>query len=379
MVRALALVVGTLTHALAASQVLYTVQRLTGMPGDFTARSLTDSGVVAGYAPDAAIGVRGYTWDAGVVTGYSGYPGVRTVANATDGNGIVVGEARVAGNIHHAAVWQRGAFVDLGTIGNRGAVSTALRINTNGWIAGESETLAGSRPFVHHDGAMHNLGSCPDPRFLNGASAGINNSNEVVGTYWDPYVEGGSGRAYYWSEATGITLLMPQWQSSTALGINDLGDIIGTFRGQNYTPYYGFVLRSGSFVDLGYFSLPYAINDSGDIVGTAEFAPVIWKNLIPHKLTSSLTESGWSITRVQDINESGQILAFAYSSPVGVLQEWVLLNPVPEPKTWLAVSTLLFAVLIRMRPHVLNSHPKERQNSGCTAAKSKRNRNQQTH
>ncbi len=58
---------------------------------------------------------------------------------AINDGGTVVGRAPIANGYQHAFSWtQAGGFVDLGTLG--GAESTALSINSSGWIVGTSLT-----------------------------------------------------------------------------------------------------------------------------------------------------------------------------------------------------------------------------------------------
>jgi hypothetical protein len=101
---------------------------------------------------------------------------------------------------------------------------------------------------------------------------GLNNLGQVVGF-------GHSGsmyKAFLWTSGSGLVPLPPvpghENDSSTAVAINDLGDIAG-FSGQdNGVDYVGWILRNGQYTMLGSFPgfrgcKPVAINNAGVVVG----------------------------------------------------------------------------------------------------------------
>ena len=95
------------------------------------------------------------------------------------------------------------------------------------------------------------------------------------------------------------------------------------------------------------FTIPYSINDSGQIVGTSysyQTTPEIYRAFIYqdgliYNLNDYLAEpfsGSWLLRDAYGINNQGQIVAYGYG-PSGAGS--VLLTPVPEPAT-----LLLFAL-----------------------------------
>jgi probable HAF family extracellular repeat protein len=106
--------------------------------GGGTAVGINSANQVAGYYfPDGSLNTVGFVWteDGGLQDlGPAG-----TLALAINDAGTVVGRAPIATGYQHAFSWtQAGGLVDLGTLG--GGESTALSINSSGWIVGTSLT-----------------------------------------------------------------------------------------------------------------------------------------------------------------------------------------------------------------------------------------------
>jgi len=163
-----------------------------------------------------------------VVTDLGTFDGVQS-AQASDINdaGQVVGAART-----HAFLWQNGVLTDLGTLG--GNSSGAAAINAFGQVVGGATTAPPS-----------------------------------------------TGHAVRWDNGV-ITNLTPG-QASSAIGINDSGQVIGTLSA-NWT---AFLLDNGVITDLGHLgnggTSASAINNAGQVVGSSR--STLWSELlgpIPH-------------------------------------------------------------------------------------------------
>jgi probable HAF family extracellular repeat protein len=110
--------------------------------GGGTATAINSSNQVAGYyVPNGSSKTLGFIWtQAG---GLQSLGPAGTLAYAVNDSGTVVGQAPDANGNRHAFSWtQTGGIKDLGTLG--GGQSSALSINSRGWIVGTSLTSSGT-------------------------------------------------------------------------------------------------------------------------------------------------------------------------------------------------------------------------------------------
>ena len=210
---------------------------------------------IAGERPRAAAPPGPY-----VVTDLGTFDGVQS-AQASDINdaGQVVGGART-----HAFLWQNGVLTDLGTLG--GNSSAAAAVNAVGQVVGAASTAA---PSTSH------------------------------AVRWDNGV---------------ITNLIPG-QASSATGINDSGQIIGTLN----ATFSGFLLDHGVLTDLGrlgnWGTTPSAINNAGQVVGSSTSTVVTALGPMPHAFlwqNGTMTDlgvlPGQEDSAASAINNLGQIV-----------------------------------------------------------------------
>jgi len=110
--------------------------------GGGTAVAINSSNQVVGYYfPNGSHNTLGFIWtQAG---GLQNLGSVGALAYAINDSGTVVGQSPVANAYRHAFSWTQAAGIkDLGTLG--GDESSALSINSRGWIAGTSLTSSGT-------------------------------------------------------------------------------------------------------------------------------------------------------------------------------------------------------------------------------------------
>jgi len=156
------------------------------------------------------------------------------------------------------------SIVDLGTLG--GNSSTAYGLNDLGQIVGSSDTgQRTSHAFLWEAGRMTDLDS-GDAR--DSAAYSINNAVQIAGVYSAP---DRNTRGFLYSAGT-VTVLS-QAPHGRASGINNAGQIVGDLATEPASARQAFLWNAGTVVDLGTLggagSEARAINDSGQIVGTA--------------------------------------------------------------------------------------------------------------
>jgi probable HAF family extracellular repeat protein len=144
--------------------------------------------------------------------------------------------------------------------------------------------------------------------------------------------------------------------SSAALAINDHGQVVGTadIAGQNIN--HAFLYENGHMIDLGTlygsFSYAIAINASTQILGDSaakgnlfpygERVPFLYQNGSMVPLNDLIDpRSGWFLNSANAINDRGWIVG-AGTNPLGENHAF-LLTPVPEPNAlgFLFVLTLV--------------------------------------
>jgi probable HAF family extracellular repeat protein len=108
--------------------------------GGATAVAINSSNQVVGYYfPNGSLKTVGFSWTQG--GGLQNLGPAGTVAFGVNDSGTVVGQMPVASGYKHAFLWtQAGGFKDLGTLGGS---SSALSINSGGWIVGTTLATAG--------------------------------------------------------------------------------------------------------------------------------------------------------------------------------------------------------------------------------------------
>ncbi len=112
---------------------------LTSMGGG-TAMAVNSSEQVVGYYfPNGSRNTLGFTWTP--AGGLESLGTMGTIAFAVNDSGTVVGQTPAANGFLHAFSWtQAGGMKDLGTLGG---MSSALSINSQGWIVGTSMAASG--------------------------------------------------------------------------------------------------------------------------------------------------------------------------------------------------------------------------------------------
>ena len=157
------------------------------------ASDINDNGQIVGWTErepytldHAALFRNGGTRDLGTLGGR------RSIANAINATGQIVGSAQNASLSTHAFLWANGTMSDLGTLG--GSFSSASDINDIGQVVGEATTIGEvTHAFWWQNGVMSDLGTLGSAIKV----SGINRSGQVVGAA--SRTPGGSMHAIRWT------------------------------------------------------------------------------------------------------------------------------------------------------------------------------------
>jgi probable HAF family extracellular repeat protein len=201
----------------------------------------------------------------GQLNGYVSIGGVRqqigptfagdawTDPRAINNSGQVVGDAMFPHNDQHAFLYSAGMTNDLGTLGGRRSMAEAINDSGTvvGWAEGPSTqaTLDGwVHAFVYRNGTMTDLTPALGKNYS--YALGINSTGAIVGSL-GPSVYG-PWHAFLLDngKATDLNSLLPpgsNWTLVAATGINDLGQIIGS--GIHEGAYATFLLTPASLGD----------------------------------------------------------------------------------------------------------------------------------
>ena len=180
--------------------------------------------------------------------------------------------------------------------------SEAYGINDFGQVVGYASTKdrGYSHAFLYHNGVVYDLGTLLSPKISSSTALAINNSGQVVGS--SQFSETSIKRhAFLYSNDKMVDLrspnpLLDKLDQSKAQGINKYGHVVGWYMLARENPR-AFIYKNGSMQDL---------NTLLDVTGV-----------------------GWYLREATAINDNGQILANAHDK--NGRSHAVLLTPVPTP------------------------------------------------
>ncbi|UCD76043.1 MAG: hypothetical protein JSV91_03795 [Phycisphaerales bacterium] len=303
-----------------------------------TAAAINDHGQIVGYSQTEYLQWHAFLWDNEVMTPLPPLPGYVT-AFATDINNSaqVVGYSAMDkyGQDPRATLWENGAPIDLGTLG--GATSEALAINDNGQIVGWSSGGAESGAFLYENGEMTEI-YFPGPGYI-GAARSINDKGVIAGSYALPREpwECPRGDTFIYEQGMGSLLWEPTGEVVYAPSdISTAGVVVGYKKWGWYMECNGYdtsawkwdlAAGQGEFLPPlpGYYcSIARAVNENGDIVGTAypDSVAVLWRS---DGTTVNLNDyvppdCELFLYHAVDINERGQIVCYGSGA--------ILVNPI---------------------------------------------------
>jgi probable HAF family extracellular repeat protein len=222
----------------------------------------------------------------------------------------------------HAFLWQNGQLLDLGTLSSSiRAASAAYGINDVGVIVGQTHVDPDNEPphmFRYRNGVMRDLGT----GFGSGSFSrawDINNNGWIVGER--SRQQSSPVRAFLYRNGRFRSLGTLGGRSpfrfgtdSIAHAINDRGQIVGTALPPN-PPLHGFLWENGVMRDLGTLggngeaTTAFAVNNGGQVVGASQAAngqthAFLWQNGVMQDLGTL----GGNYSAAYGINVHGQIV-----------------------------------------------------------------------
>ena len=244
----------------ATASTSYKVQQI-NPPGSTStfAVGINNASTVVGNLTTSAGVVQGYEFAAGRYTTIR-FPHSNkfTRANGINDSNLIVGDFFGTDNFYHGFTFSGGKYTQYDV--QKGVVSTSIfAVNNNGDFAGAAGFGGPNQGFINIGGVVTEFyGSGTDNTF----ALGINNSDEVVGQYFD---SSNNSHGFFRSSTGVITeIIYPGAVQTACLGINDSGVITGWYinsSGQSY----GFTDTAGVFESSDFFQ-NFGINNNGAFV-----------------------------------------------------------------------------------------------------------------
>ena len=171
---------------------------------------------------------------------------------------------------------------------------------------------------------------------------GINNSDETVGYY--TLIPGGAPGDVSYSQKSGVftpVTGLPTNFNNQAVGINNAAtpEIVGFYQPDaGLTTSFGYLDDGGTITTIdpfdSVFTQALGINDLGEIVGFYTDAAGNQHGYIDNDgVFTSFDPPGSASTTINGLNDKGDIVGF-YTNPTTDTVEGFVGTPVPEPSTW---------------------------------------------
>ena len=274
------------------------------------------------------------------------FPGATATAiGGINNSGQIVGGYELPDTTRHGFLDVGGSFT---TIDNPNATSgsEATGINNVGQIVGaynlntpeQGHIFEGAHSFLFNQGTM-TFSPIDDPTagVTSTTAIKINDSGEVVGLYRT----NGAGIGFLDVGGVFTDINFPGGVGTHANGINNAGEIVGQYKANGL--HHGFLDNAGTFttIDVAGASETVAtgINSSGDIVGLFAMNGSVLSFLRKGGSFSTIAFPGATDTEVYGINDQGDLVG-AYTDQSGALHGFEA-APVPEPGTFALIGAAL--------------------------------------
>ena len=240
-------------------------------------------------------------------------------ATAANGNSTheIAGQFDDAGGNTHGFVLNKGVFT---TIDVPGAVFTIINgINASGRLAGTYSIAGDPKPnhaFFWSKGDFTTL----DPLGATRSQGGfLNAQGEVVGTYRDEFEK---RHGFIWRKGNFTTFNVPGDHpvlGTVALGINDIGQIVGNYVAAKDNQRHGFLRSSkGDFTTLDVpgadITIAQGINNAGTIVGAYVVGDIVHGFVLTNGIFTTVDVKDALETQIFSINAKGEIVGLYFDA-----------------------------------------------------------------
>ena len=245
-----------------------------------------------------------------------------STALGINNNGQIVGDSYDSAGHSHAFLYNngamQGAMQDIGTLGGTGVY--AMAINDDGHIVGYSNISGNGsyHAFLYNSETMQDLGTLPG--LSNSIAYAINKSGLVVGASGN---NGGNGpgHGFFYSGGTMQDLgALPGFSNDGASAINNYGQVAGQAFNPGTDVAHAFLCSNGVMRDLGTLGADcnvFGMNDAGQVVGWSENINAgnnYHAFLCDNGVMKDIGTLGGNTSCACDINDSGQVVGWSNTS-----------------------------------------------------------------
>ena len=201
-----------------------------------------------------------------------------------------------------------------------------------GYTANSSDPASGVTGFLDNNGVFTTI-NFPGARSTE--PAGINDAGQIIGTYstFGSYFTHGFIRS---ADGVYTTFDVPGTLGTSLNGINNRGQVVGYYA--TNTGFIAFLYSNASFT-----SLPNSFGGIASLNNVGQFLSVegVFDEINYQASFTSINVPGYNVTQASGINDAGQIVGDAYTDighSSGVFTGFVATpTPVPEPQSLLLI------------------------------------------